>query len=511
MKKVIMVISFILFCLSISFSEQIQIPKIDPGSLLYLEVTASNSMNSKPKTNFKLNFKLKNENELKYISDTDGKIQLLLSKSFIDNYIEKITYDKDKAYKVKVHIKTVTDIESVGYLKDEFSEYLIGNKNNINLSECEKILNSYQEFEISKGIKFQNKLFKELLEVYYIAETIENEDTTFNLFLFKGGTQNDFPFLILKGNQIKLEFNSKFIRELHKIYFLTDNDVNHDNLNKFINKGKEDGNWDIQWLDTTTYQKREVGIHSIYYSKNDTDKVVRLSKTLEQTSKYVNRILKDETEPVDFILKEQKFMKSKFLLLGPVEKRTFPIIWVDSILLKVSGFKPENIAYFMLYSYIVSASMQDIKYFREEHPKWASIGLISYLSFKGYIEIFDNSKILNKMKPKDLKENSSTDIKKWGSIDFKKEQTSSKKKDDDGGDKNINYMIASVIFWDEIVKEFGEDIIYEFLKNIKNSEPDMLSEDGLEKILSEICGKNITNRFNIANSKLNNFQKIFNK
>ena len=41
------------------------------------------------------------------------------------------------------------------------------------------------------------------------------------------------------------------------------------------------------------------------------DKIARLSKTLEQTSKYLNRILKDKVEPVDFILKEQKFMKRK--------------------------------------------------------------------------------------------------------------------------------------------------------------------------------------------------------
>ncbi|MCK4666495.1 hypothetical protein KAU33_07090, partial [Candidatus Dependentiae bacterium] len=274
MKKVIMVISLILFCLSISFSEQVQIPKIEQDSLLYLEVTATNSMNSKPKTNFKLNFKLKDDNEIKFISDTDGKIRLLLSKSFIDNYMEIITYDKDKNYAVKVKIKIVKDIESLSYIKDEFSEYLNGNKNNIDLNECEKVLSSYEEFDFNEGIKFQNKLFKELLEVYYIAENIENENTGFNLFLFKGRTQRNHPFLILKGNQIKLELNSKFIRQLHKIYFLADNDVSHKNLNKFINKGKDGGSWDIQWLDTSIYQKKEVDIHSIYYSKNDIDKVV---------------------------------------------------------------------------------------------------------------------------------------------------------------------------------------------------------------------------------------------
>ncbi len=475
MKK-LLIILFLFLCVFAVNGEIINLPDdLGAGEFYLIEFDVKTEKISRPVTDFKIKLEKDNNINFTFVSDYDGIIRILINNEFIKKYSQKISYEKRDGAKIQLISRKVNPVtEKDMSINSNDLDFISGKSRN--------------ETELKTTFKERTEKFREYLPSVFVAHSIKPEKDRGYLISLPG-EKSDAEIFIL-SYQLKVEINSSVFNELKSIS--VPGSVLKDDLEKIYihpNLKKKESSIEIRWLDFNHFKRITKPDFEIYYTKDDDKYIFDFLDVVEKTNTYLSRILKQNKRHIRFIMMSDSELKNNFFLIGTDTEIVAPITWMDNIVLKVAGMNAEKISYFMAFSYILMNSLRDIKYFETDHPKWASIGLLTYLNLEGYQEIFNDNVLEKRMGIKD-KSDGKTDIREWGNVNFKDknddDDSKEEKEEDEKGKKEKEYLSAAIKFWKSLTEEYGEDIVSSFLNELNNLNMESATEKAPEIILQNL-------------------------
>ncbi|HDS09519.1 MAG TPA: hypothetical protein ENN73_04760, partial [Firmicutes bacterium] len=366
MKYILSVIFILVMLISVN-SVAIKIPELKTEEYFFLELEVKTENTERPVTNFEIELIKGNKLTFTVVSDSDGIIRILFNDNFRKKFCDSISYETKSGIRTKTNHKTINP---------ESAEIPPKVNNNFIFGDMRTPAKLKEDFMERNESRLGN------LPSAFIAHSINPEKEPGFLFTFS--EQESKPELFILTHQLKMELDIDILKSVTGISLPKGVDL--DDTEKIYihpNLRKKDSTIEITWLDTNEYKRIARKEFELFYSPKDEKTAFNLLQIIEKTEIFFSRILKDDLKRSRFILMPEAELKKNFFLIGKDTEMIAPIAWVDNIVLKVAGMNGEKISYFMIFSYMLSSSINDIKFFETEHPKWSSIGLMTYLNLKG--------------------------------------------------------------------------------------------------------------------------------